>query len=80
LLWQHNLKGGANDRLLSLLMPSRLISWGSVNGNIRFNQIQEIKAGKQTETLKKHAANVSDKLCFSMIISERTLDFEVRLY
>jgi hypothetical protein len=74
---QHNLNGGgSNDRLLSLLMPSRLLSWGSVNGNLKLDQIQEIKVGR-SESLKKHATKLSDQLCFSIITKDRTLDFEV---
>jgi hypothetical protein len=77
--FQHNLKGGSNDRLLSLLMPSRLISWGSANGNVRLNQVQDIKAGKHTETFKKHPSAASQKCCFSIVTKDRTLDFEVRI-
>jgi hypothetical protein len=74
---QHNTNGGTNDRLLSFISSSRLISWGSVNGNIRLDQVQAIKTGKQTETFKKHPTSAADDVCFSFIAKDRSLDFEV---
>jgi ribosomal protein L11 len=58
-------------------MPARLLSWGSNNGNIRLDQVQEIKEGKQTDTFKKHKSDAADNVCFSVIAKDRSLDFQV---